>query len=81
MNENFTDIMLYSKGVYWLFEHWREDGKNIYSKSKYQNKEDFLNGAGRWLTSDEITELKNGKSITIKRDDGTSFFFKFVNNP
>lgn len=72
------ELMLYSRGTYFLFEHWREDRKNIYSKEKYQNQEEFLNGKGKLLTSGELIELKKGKSIIIERADGTAFFFKFV---
>ena len=72
------ELMLYSRGTYFLFEHWMEDRKNIYSKNKYTTQEDFLNGAGKLLTSSEFIELKKGKSIIIERHDGTAFFFKFV---
>lgn len=72
---------LYSKGVYFLFEHWQEDRKNIYSKAKYATQEEFLKGAGRYLTSDELMKIKNGESVIIDRDDGTAFFFKFIDNP
>lgn len=77
----FTDAMLYSRGVYWLFEHWQEGGNNIYSKAKYSTQDEFLEGAGKYLTSDEIVKLKKGDSVIIPREDGTKFFFKFVNNP
>lgn len=73
--------LFYSRGIYFLFEHWQEDRKNIYSKAKYATEEEFMKGAGKILTPDELVKLKNGDSIKIERDDGTALFFKFVNNP
>lgn len=75
------DSWLYSRGVYWLFEHWKEDGKNIYGKAKFKDKEQFIAGAGKYLSSDQMGILEGGESISIKQRDGTTFFFKFVNLP
>lgn len=72
------DWMFYSQGKYWLFEHWQEDGKNIYSKSKYNDKIEFLKGAGKILTDKQIGDLESGENILIKQEDGTTFFFKYV---
>lgn len=33
-------LSLYSKGTYWLFEHYDEN--LVYNKSKYAHQEDFL---------------------------------------
>lgn len=73
------DWLFYSKGTYWLFEHWQEDGKNIYGKAKYDDKAHFLKGAGKHLNQDQINQLENGKNILLKQPDGTTFFFKYVN--
>lgn len=69
-------LSLYSKGTYWLFEHY--DDNLVYSKYKYAHKEDFLNGIGRVLTKDQVVALIDGLSITIPQEDGTTFFFKYV---
>ncbi|HEE6447422.1 TPA: hypothetical protein R7R87_003147 [Acinetobacter baumannii] len=79
--ENFAqdiDQFFYSRGKYWLFEHWQEDGKNIYSKSKYNDKIEFMKGAGKILTDKQISDLESGENILIKQEDGTTFFFKYV---
>ena len=73
------DWALYSRGCYWLFEHWQEDGKNIYGKAKFNDKEQFIAGAGKCLSSDQIETLEKGESISIKQPDGTTYFFKYVN--
>lgn len=70
------DWMLYSRGTYWLFEHYDEN--SVYNKSKYAHQEDFLKGAGRMLTKDQVVALIDGLSITIPQEDGTTFFFKYV---
>ncbi|WP_335954058.1 hypothetical protein [Acinetobacter higginsii] len=72
------DQFLYSKGKYLLFEHWQEDGKNIYSKAKYPIKENFLKGAGKLLSEKQIEDLEAGESITLKQEDGTTLFFKYI---
>ena len=72
------DLMLYSKGKYWLFEHWREDGKNIYGKAKFEDKANFLAGAGKVLSKKQVADLENGECIIIKQEDGSTFFFKYV---
>ncbi|HAV3549941.1 TPA: hypothetical protein OUD70_001565 [Acinetobacter baumannii] len=72
------DSLLYSRGKYWLFEHWQEDGKNIYRKAKFEEKEQFLVGAGKVLSEEQLVDLESGKSITIKQEDGTTLFFKYV---
>lgn len=77
----FTDAMLYSKGVYWLFEHWKEDGKNIYSKDKFNDKDQFIKHCGKFLTLEQVEFIEKGNSMSIEQPDGTTFFFKFVNNP
>lgn len=46
------DWLLYSKGTYWLFEHWQEDRKNIYGKAKFKDKDQFLEGAGKVLNDE-----------------------------
>ena len=73
------DWALYSRGCYWLFEHWQEDGKNIYGKAKFNDKEQFIAGAGKHLSSNQIETLEKGESISIKQPDGTTCFFKYVN--
>lgn len=75
------DEFLYSKGVYYLFEHWQEDKKNIYSKCKYQSKDDLLKGVGKILNTDQLNIIESGKGLILDQPDGTTFFFKFVNNP
>lgn len=60
------DWALYSRGCYWLFEHWQEDGKNIYGKAKFNDKEQFIAGAGKHLSSNQIETLEKGESISIK---------------
>lgn len=77
----FDESWFYSRGVYWLFEHWQEDGKNIYSKAKFKDRDQFIAGAGKHLNSDQMGILECGESILIKQEDGTTFFFKFVNLP
>ena len=72
------DQFLYSKGKYFLFEHWQEDGKNIYSKAKYSTKDDFLKGAGKLLSESQVEALERGESITLKQEDGTTLFFKYI---
>ncbi|OCY90953.1 hypothetical protein BFR67_08440 [Acinetobacter pittii] len=74
-----SDFLLYSRGKYWLFEHWQEDGKNIYGKAKFKDKDQFLVGAGKVLSEDQLAELESGKSITIKQKDGSTYFFNYVN--
>ncbi|QVW53798.1 hypothetical protein TaPaz_17 [Acinetobacter phage TaPaz] len=69
-------LSLYSKGTYWLFEHY--DEHIVYNKYKYALKEDFLKGVGRILTEDQVVALIDGLSITIPQKDGTTFFFKYV---
>lgn len=75
--ENFEQF-LFSKGKYWLFEHWQEDGKNIYSKAKYPNRIEFIKGAGKLLSEKQIGDLECGESITLKQKDGTTLFFKHI---
>lgn len=75
--ENFEQF-LYSNGRYFLFEHWQEDGKNIYSKAKYPNRTEFINGAGKLLSKKQIGDLECGESITLKQEDGTTLFFKYI---
>ncbi|WP_332605463.1 hypothetical protein [Acinetobacter sp. ESBL14] len=72
------DQFLYSKGKYWLFEHWNECGTNIYSKSKYPTKDDFLKGAGKLLNQSQTEALERKESITLKQEDGTTLFFKYI---
>lgn len=73
------DWLLYSRGCYWLFEHWQENGKNIYSKAKYDTQKEFIKGAGKVLSCEQLDCLKRGESISIKQLDGTTYFFKYVN--
>ncbi|HCQ9970219.1 TPA: hypothetical protein OMQ72_003200 [Acinetobacter baumannii] len=77
-NNCIQNLLLHSQGKYWLFEHWQEDGENIYSKSKYSDKIEFMKGAGKILTDKQIGDLESGESILIKQEDGTTFFFKYV---
>lgn len=71
---------LYSKGVYYLFEHWQEDKKNIYSKYKYETREALISGIGKDLSKEQLDVLDSGKGLILEQPDGTTFFFKFVNN-
>lgn len=75
------DSFLYSRGTYWLFEHWNEDGGNIYSKSKYDSELEFLKGAGKLLSAEQLLRVRNGTAVTINQEDGTKLFFKYVNLP
>lgn len=69
-------LSLYSKGKYWLFEHYDEN--LVYNKCKYTYQEDFLKGAGGVLTKDQVVALIDGLCITIQQEDGTTFLFKYV---
>ncbi|MBF7687061.1 hypothetical protein I2F31_02205 [Acinetobacter sp. EC24] len=70
--------MFYSKGTYYLFEHWQIDKGNIYSKAKYDSKEQFLLGAGKLLNTEQIDQLDQGESIYLEQEDGTTYFFKYI---
>ena len=70
---------LYSKGNYYLVEHWQEDGKNIYGKGKYPDRESFLKGCSKHLTEQHIKDIDDGKNVTIPQEDGTTLFFKHCN--
>ena len=79
MNANNFDWALYSKGRYWLYEHWNETNTNIYGKAKFDSKENFLKHAGKHLTTEQIETLEQGQSVSIPQQDGTTLFFKYVN--
>ncbi|WP_168416490.1 hypothetical protein [Acinetobacter indicus] len=79
MSTNNFDLALYSKGKYWLYEHWNEANTNIYGKAKFDSKEDFLKHAGKHLTAEQIETLEQGQSASILQQDGTTLFFKYVN--
>lgn len=67
--------LLFSVGTYYLFEHWDERNKNIYSKCKYPNREEFLKGAGKLLSVDQLMKVYAGESVVVKQEDGTTLFF------
>lgn len=73
------ESMFYSKGNYYLMEHWREDGRNIYSKAKHPNREHFIKSYKKYLTEQHIKDIDDGKNVTIPQDDGTTLFFKHCN--
>lgn len=71
--------MFYSKGKYYLMEHWREDGKNIYSKTKHEIREHFLESYKEYLTEEHIKSIDSGENVLIPQPDGTTLFFKHCN--
>lgn len=73
------ESMFYSKGNYYLVEHWQEDGKNIYGKGKYPDIESFLKWCGKHLTEQDIKDIDDGNNVSIKQPDGTTLFFKHCN--
>lgn len=73
------DMLLYSNGKYWLFEHWNEQGTNIYSKAKYSDLPALMKGAGKILSYTQLDALERGEAIRMKQEDGTTLFFKYIN--
>ena len=72
--------MLYSHGVYWLFEIWNERETNIVAKGKYQTREELKNSIGAELT-DEMLDKAETQGQTYIGSDGLKRFVKFINNP
>ena len=73
------ESMFYSKGNYYLMEHWRKDGRNIYSKAKHQDRDHFFKSYKDYLTEEHIKAIDNGENVLIKQPNGTTLFFKHCN--
>lgn len=73
-----VEQFLYSKGKYWLFEHWQEDGKNIYSKAKFNSFNELKRNAEKLLTPSQWKLLEIDKKLSVKKEDGTTLFFKYI---
>lgn len=73
------ESMFYSKGNYYLMEHWKEDKKNIYSKTKHEIRKHFLESYKEYLTEQDIRDIDNGKNVIKEQEDGTTLFFKHCN--
>lgn len=71
------DSWLYSNGQYYLFEKYVDD--KIIAKGKWEKREDFENGKGKELSSEQIDELEKGETFYIKQGDNSCHFFKWVN--
>lgn len=78
MDMNNLDQYLYSRGKYWLLEHWNEARTNIYSKAKCETFEQVINGLDKHLTEDHKAELLEKKRLVVDLADGTALFFKYV---
>lgn len=77
----FNDSFLYSRGVYWLFEIWQKDDKNILSKSKYDSFDNIIKCIGDDLDQSSIDSIKSkGHGLYVGKD-GYKRFIKFVNLP
>lgn len=74
-----NESMFYSKGNYYLMEHWKEDGKNIYSKTKHEVRKYFLESYKEYLTEQDIRDIDDGKNVIKEQEDGTTLFFKHCN--
>lgn len=72
------DWALYSRGKYWLFEHWNEQRKNIYSKAKYNSFNDLKKAFEKTLSVEQLAQIESDKHVVIEQEDGTALFFKYV---
>ena len=75
---NNFDWALYSKGKYWLYEHWNEQRTNIYGKAKYNSFDELKVSFKNILSEDQLTQIESNKQMIIEQKDGTALFFKYV---